>query len=157
TGHHDFGRDTGVVVRPEEATKVADAIVRVFIDHGDRTDRTKARLKYVIDRLGLEKVVALVEEKLGRKLDRMPAEAMAPRPEADRTAHIGVHEQKQPGLNWIGVALLVGRMTVEQMRGLAAVARDFGDGEIRLTVWQNLLLSGVADANVAAAQAAIES
>src|SRR5262245_50574664 len=71
TGHGDFGRETGIVVRPAEATKVADAVVRVFIDHGDRTNRTKARLKYVIDRLGMDKVLALVEEKLGRKLDRV--------------------------------------------------------------------------------------
>ena len=64
------------MVKPADATKVADAIVRVFIDHGDRTDRNKARLKYVIDRLGLDKVLALVEEKLGRKLDRVPADAL---------------------------------------------------------------------------------
>ena len=64
-------------------------------------------------------------------------------PAVDRHAHIGVHEQKQPGLNWIGVVLPVGKLTVEQMRGLAALARDLGDGDIRLTVWQNLLISGV--------------
>src|SRR6478752_5985183 len=57
TGHRDFARDTGVIVKPADATKVADAIVRVFIEHGDRTDRNKARLKYVLDRLGLEKVL----------------------------------------------------------------------------------------------------
>ena len=52
TGHKDFGRETGVIVRPAEATMVADAVVRVFIDHGDRTDRNKARLKYVLDAMG---------------------------------------------------------------------------------------------------------
>ena len=81
TGHHDFARPTGVIVRPADATKVADAIVRVFIEHGDRTNRNKARLKYVIDTLGLDKLVALAEEKLGRKLTRVPAEALAPRPQ----------------------------------------------------------------------------
>ena len=96
TGHRDFAHETGVVVRPGDATKVADAIVRVYIDHGDRTDRNKARLKYVIDRMGIEKVMALVEEKLGRKLDRVAAGALSPRPPFDRAAHIGVHPQKQP-------------------------------------------------------------
>ena len=43
TGHRDFTRETGVVVRPSDACTVADAVVRVFIDHGNRTDRTKAR------------------------------------------------------------------------------------------------------------------
>jgi ferredoxin-nitrite reductase len=70
TGHKDFARDTGVIVRPNEATQVADAIVRVYIAHGDRTDRNKARLKYVLDAWGLEKYIAHVEEALGRKLTR---------------------------------------------------------------------------------------
>ena len=157
TGHKDFARETGVVVKPADATKVADAIVRVFIDHGDRTDRNKARLKYVLDRLGLEKVLALTEEKLGRKLDRVAGDALAPRPPFDRSAHIGVHPQKQPDRNWIGVVLPVGKMTAAQMRGLADVARDLGDGDIRLTVWQNLIISGVPSEQVAAAQTRIEA
>ena len=157
TGHRDFARETGVVVKPADATKVADAIVRVFIDHGDRTDRTKARLKYVIDRLGLDKVLGLVEEKLGRKLDRVVGNAFAPRPRFDRAAHIGVHAQKQPDRNWIGVVLPVGKMTTGQIRGLAQIARDLGDGDIRLTVWQNMIISGARSENVKAAQAGIEA
>ena len=113
TGHHDFARDTGVIVKPADATKVADAVVRVFIDHGDRTDRTKARLKYVLDKMGVEKFLLLMEEKLGRKLDRAVPGALAPRPAFSRTAHIGIHPQKQDGLHWIGVAIPVGRMTVD--------------------------------------------
>jgi ferredoxin-nitrite reductase len=111
TGHRDFARDTGVIVRPEDATRVADAVVRVYIEHGDRTNRNKARLKYVLDAWGFEKFIAAVEEKLARKLDRVPAEAVLARPSFDRTAHIGVHAQKQPGLNWIGVVLPVGRLS----------------------------------------------
>jgi len=157
TGHRDFARETGVVVRPAEATQVADAVVRAFIDHGDRTDRTRARLKYVLDAFGIDKFLGLVEEKLGRKLARVPAEAIKPRPRYDRSAHIGVHAQKQDGLNWIGVVLPVGKLTCAQMRGLAKIAADLGDGDIRLTVWQNLLISGVAADKVALAEAAIEA
>ena len=157
TGHRDFARDAGVLVRPAEATKVADAIVRVFIDHGDRTNRSKARLKYVLDSWGFVKFIAAVEEWLGHKLDRAPVEAFMPRPAVERLAHVGVQAQKQPSLNWIGVVFPVGKVTVEQMRGLASIARDFGDGDIRLTVWQNLLLSGIADDRIDAAVAAIEA
>ena len=155
TGHKDFARDTGVIVKPQDATKVADAIVRVFIDHGDRTNRAKARLKYVLDRLGFEAFLALVEEKLGHKLVRAPADAAEPRPPFDRSAHIGVHAQKQESLHWIGVVLPVGKLTGDQMRGLAAIARDMGDGDIRLTVWQNLLISGVPTEKVKDAETAI--
>jgi ferredoxin-nitrite reductase len=155
TGHKDLARDTGVVVRAEDCTPVADAIVRVFIDHGDRTNRAKARLKYVLDAWGFGKFLAAVEERLGRKLDRVDAAHLAPRPPFDRAAHIGVHRQKQPGLSWIGVAMPVGRVTTAQMRALARISTEFGDGDIRLSVWQNLLLSGVADRDVEAACGAI--
>jgi ferredoxin-nitrite reductase len=156
TGHRDFARATGIIVKPEDATRVADAIVRVFIDLGDRTNRLKARLKYVLDNIGVDKFMETVEERLGRKLIRVPMEAIAPRPVFDRMAHIGAHKQKQDGLNWIGVLLPVGKLTGEQMRGLAKIAQDLGDGDIRLTVWQNLLISGVRDENLALATAAIE-
>jgi ferredoxin-nitrite reductase len=131
--------------------------VRVFIEHGDRTNRNKARLKYVLDRMGFDSFLKLVEDKLGAPLNRVPAEAVAPRPAFDRSAHIGVHAQKQSSLFWIGVVLPVGRLTAEQMRGLARIAAELGDGDIRLTVWQNLLLSGVAREKVARARAAIEA
>src|SRR5580704_2263411 len=156
TGHHDFARDTGVLVQPQDACKVADVVVRLFVEHGDRTDRNKARLKYVLDAMGIEKFVAQLEEKLGRKFDRALPGAVARRPAFDRTAHIGIHAQKQQGLIWIGVVLTVGRMSVAQMHGLAAIARDLSDGDVRLTFWQNLLISGVPTERLAEAQERIE-
>ncbi len=157
TGHKDFARDTGVIVVPEETIEVADKILRVFIENGDRTNRAKARLKYVLDAWGFDRFLAAVEDKLGRKLLRAPAAAIAPRPRQDRVAHIDVRQQKQVGLNWIGVALPLGRMTPEQTRGLAEIARQFGDGSLRLTVWQNLLITGILDAHIEHAVAAIDS
>lgn len=157
SGHKDLARDTGVILPVADATPVADAIIRVFIEHGDRTNRNKARLKYVLDAWGFEKFLIAVEDKLGRKLQRIDAAHIKVRPATDRLAHLGVHLQKQCGLNWIGVVVPVGRLTVEQMRGLAVISRTLGDGDIRLTVWQNLLISGVTDANVAATVQAIEA
>jgi ferredoxin-nitrite reductase len=156
TGHEDFARDTGVIVMPSDATRVASAIVRVFIDHGDRTNRNKARLKYVLDAWGFEKFLTAVEEKLGAKLTRIAEEAIEPQPPFDRLAHIGAHPQKQPGLYWIGVVLPVGKLSVAQMRKIAELAREMGDGDIRLTVWQNLLISGVPEAEVPTVKAALE-
>lgn len=157
TGHMDFARPTGVYVKPEEATAVADAIIRVFIDHGDRTDRNKARLKYVLDAWGFEKFLLAVEERLGKPFAKVPEDCVKPRSPIDRLAHIGVHPQKQPGLNWVGVVLPSGKMTAAQMRGLAEIARTLGDGDIRLTVWQNLLISGVPDADVVDVEAAVSA
>ena len=59
----------------------------------------------------------------------------------DRMGHVGFHPQKQEGRVYVGLVLPVGRMTAAQMRGLAAIADRFGSGDLRLTVWQNLLIT----------------
>ena len=157
TGHKDFARLTGAVVTPAETTPVCDAILRVFIAHGNRTDRTKARLKYLLDDWGFEKFLAAVEEEYGRTLTRVPPQALGPTPPQSRSAHVGVHRQAQPGLSYVGIVLPVGRVTVERMRGLAGIAERFGSGTIRLTVWQNLLISDIPDARMPEALAAVEA
>lgn len=157
TGHLDFAHETGVLLKPQECVKVAGAVVRAFATHGDRTNRQKARLKYVIDRLGRDAFLKEVEKEYGTKLRRAEGMALDPRPLADKHGHVGVHAQRQPGLNYLGVVLPVGRVTSEQMRGLAAIAERFGSGTIRLTVWQNLLISDVADRDVRVCIAALQA
>jgi ferredoxin-nitrite reductase len=156
TGHKDFARDTGVLVTPAETIRVAAAIVRVFIEHGDRTDRKKARLKYLLDAWGFEKFLEEVAKQLGKPWRRFDISECEPRPTEDRLAHIGVHAQKQPGKFYVGVALPVGRLTSDQMRGLAKIADRWGEGEIRLTLWQNLLIPHVAEQDLSEVKAAIE-
>jgi ferredoxin-nitrite reductase len=157
TGHRDLARPAGVFCRASECTAVADAMVRVFIAHGDRTNRAKARLKYVLDAWGFERFIAETETVLGHRLARIDEARIAPRAPFDRSAHIGAHPQRQAGLNWLGITLPVGKLTTAQMRGLAALARRHGDGDIRLTVWQNLLLSGIADAALAEVERDVEA
>ena len=157
TGHKDFARQTGVIVTPADTTPVCDAILRVFIASGDRTNRNKARLKYVLDDWGFDRFLEAVEVEYGRKLTRVPVDAIGPVPPQSRSAHIGVHPQRQPGLSYVGVVLPVGRMTTERMRGLADIADRCGSGTIRLTVWQNLMISDIPDDRMPEALAAIEA
>ena len=157
TGHQDFAHETGVLLKPEECVKVAGAVVRAFIAHGDRTNRTKARLKYVLDRMGRDDFLKEVEKEYGAPLRRVAGAEIAPRSLADKSGHIGVHAQKQPGRNYLGLVLPVGRITSGQMRGLAEIGERFGSGTFRLTVWQNLLISDVADSDVGVCIAAIQA
>jgi ferredoxin-nitrite reductase len=157
TGHLDFAHETGVLLKPEECVKVAGAVVRAFIAHGDRTNRQKARLKYVLDRMGRDEFLKEVEKEYGAPLRRAAGLSLAPRPMADKHGHIGVHAQKQAGLNYLGIVLPVGRITSEQMRGLAEITERFGSGTLRLTVWQNLLISDVADQDVGVCIAALQA
>src|SRR5215469_6719201 len=72
TGHDDFARDTGILLKPEECLAAAVAVVRVFIAEGDRTDRKRARMKYVLDAWGIEKFMAAVEKEHGKPFARLP-------------------------------------------------------------------------------------
>ena len=156
TGHQDFARDTGVLLKPEECVPVAAAVVRVFIENGDRTDRRKARLKYVLDRWGLDKYLDETQKHLPNPFRRFPLDECDPRTPAVRGAHIGFHPQRQAGLVYVGVVLPVGRMSCDQMRGLARIADRHGSGTIRLTVWQNLLISDIPEGDAGEVKAEIE-
>jgi ferredoxin-nitrite reductase len=119
-------------------------MIRVFNDHGDRTDRKKARLKYLVDKWGVEKFLAETEKRLAFPLIRYPADACEPRRPIDRAGHIGVHPQKQTGMHYVGVVVPVGRLPVAQALAIAEIADRFGSGEVRLTVWQNLVIPNIA-------------
>lgn len=155
TGHKDFARYTGVLLRECECVEVAAAIVRVFIRTGDRTDRKKARLKYVLDDMGFEKFISEVESQMGRTLTKVDVSRLTVQDIEDRSAHVGVFPQKQPGLNSLGVVFPVGRMTTDQARALADLSLRYSNGDIRLTVWQNLILTNITDADLPAVQAGI--
>ena len=155
TGHGDFANDTGILLTPDECVGAAVAVLRVFIAEGDRTDRKRARLKYVLDGWGVEKFMAAVETERGVPFTRLPLDACLPRPPQQKHGHIGIHRQRQEGLSYLGVVLPVGRITADQMRGLADIASRYGSGTIRLTVWQNLLISDVPDTQRDAAAEAI--
>jgi ferredoxin-nitrite reductase len=155
TGHRQFAADSGLLLRPDQAIAVAAAMLRVFIDHGDRTDRKKARLKYLIDRWGIPKFLEETEKRLAFPLIHVPAADCEPRKPIERTGHIGVYPQSQPDLHYIGLSIPVGRLPVAQMRAVADIADRFGTGEIRLTVWQNLLIPNIPTQHLEAAQQAL--
>lgn len=155
TGHQQFASDCGLLLRPDQTIAVAAAMIRVFTQHGDRTNRKKARLKYLVDSWGVEKFLSETEKLLAFPLLHIPAKECEPRRRIDRSAHLGVHPQAQPGLYYIGVVVPVGQLPVAQMRVLAEIADRFGSGELRLTVWQNLILPNIPEANLNVAKEAL--
>jgi ferredoxin-nitrite reductase len=158
TGHQAFARDLGVAVPPAEINKVVAAIVRVYIEKGCRTNRKRARLKHLLETMSLEEYLALVERKLGRQLRRAPYDPAQMRWASQDLphSHIGDFPQKQRGLNYVGVACRVGQLNPKQMLRLAELADGYGSGEIRLTVWQSLIIPNVPDAYVSTLKRALE-
>jgi ferredoxin-nitrite reductase len=148
TGHRQLAADCGILIKPSEAVAVGAAMVRVFNEHGDRTDRKKARLKYLIDKWGVEKFLAETQKKLAFPLVKFPLAQCVKRPASIKHGHVGVYRQSQPGRNYIGVVIPVGVMSTKQMRRVADLAHNYGSGNLRLTPWQNLLLQDIPDAFV---------
>src|SRR5260370_18909904 len=125
TGHGSFGSDGGVLLEAHDVVAAAAAILRVFIDHGDRTDRKRARLKYLIERCGIEWVVGEAATHLPFPWRFVAADLCEKRGPIDRHAHVGVHQQAQPERCYVGILAPASRMTAPQMLGLAAVARHY--------------------------------
>lgn len=160
TGHKTFARDWGVLVAPDELMGVILSILRVFVANGDRTNRKKARLKYLIEKWGLEKFREEVEKDLGQALRQVPQIAPylnLPELPLAPHSHVGIYPQKQDGLYYVGVSVPVGQLTPDQLEGLAELAEAFGSGDMRLTVWQNLLITDVPKSHLEELQAEVRS
>jgi ferredoxin-nitrite reductase len=164
TGHQSFAQDLGIIVKPVELNKVIVALVRLFMAHGNRSDRKKARLKHLLETWSLEKYLVEAEKLLGYPLQRAPVSASTPATQAEsqdflngpsQHSHVGIYPQKQSGLNYIGAAVPVGQITSKQLLRVAEIADLYGSGEIRLTVWQNFILPNVPDAYVETARKAL--
>ncbi|MFN0078710.1 MAG: NirA family protein [Prosthecobacter sp.] len=152
TGHQTFASDWGVIVKPEQLNDVMVALLRVFIQFGDRTNRKKARFKYVIEDKGLDGVLTEVEKLLKFKLTRLAADSPTQEKRSfsqQGHSHVGTYPQKQEGLVYVGATVPVGQMTAKQLVRLADLADSYGSGEVRLTVWQNFIIPNVKTAYAA--------
>ncbi len=156
TSHGRLARDAGVVVAPEHALNVLEQVLGIYMEHGDRTNRRRARLLYLLESWGLERFLA----ELGRRLrERVPGPASVPPapllplplgacelpPPPEPWAHVGFHNQKPRGKSYVGIVARDGLLRVDQARGLAQLASEYGSGELRLTAQQNLLIPGLPD------------
>ncbi len=135
-------------VTSDQVVPVVRGITEIFRDSDVlRENRERARLKFLFLRHGwtAERFQRELEQRIGFRLD--PAVPEAPPDDVYRD-HVGVHPQRQEGFSYVGVAVLRGRLTAEQMRVAADVAEHYATGELRTTNMQNLLILNVPQGNV---------
>lgn len=145
SGHRDLTRDTGMICTPDQTVMAGFAMLLVFVEHADRTNRKRSRLKYLLDAKGIDWFVTATQTKLdemdaGFQLVSLDSTHDMARPTVDRQGHIGFHPQSDPTLNYAGIALEMGRLSSDQMRAIGRIALMYGRNDIRLTVWQNVLI-----------------
>ncbi len=140
-------------IRPEQALDVCRAVTEIFRDEGYRKRRNHSRLKFLVADWGAEKF----QEEVIKRLGWTPEPALPiPDPQGHvQQDHLGVHEQKQAGLYWIGVSIITGRVTAEQLSAAADIAERYCQGNIRTTNQQNFLFPNIAAEDLPAAKQAI--
>lgn len=162
-------------VPPEELMPLSQAIARVYARLGEKKNRNKARIKFLVQKLGIDEFRRLVLEERAtlehdpewtQWLEAIPhyTESGLPQPvstgqvidlgaEAEAFAQwkaTNIYAQRQPGFACVTLNLPLGDLTAQQMRGLADVARRFTPDATRTTVEQNLLLRWVHEADLPA-------
>ena len=139
-------------VPQDQIAALLNAVLCVFRDFGNRAGRQKCRLMWLIDEMGIEKFREEVASRMPDKELKSEGTSMVDTSKPRRD-YFGVHEQKQEGLNFVGVNVPVGRMLAEDMFEMARIAKEYGDGEMRLTVEQNVVFGNVPTDKLEAFQA----
>ncbi len=164
--------DTGILILPEQSLSVLATLTDIYLTHSHplcasaplrekinpHTQR-KPRLREVINHLGLDNYLQQVQQQLSFPLRRRNLTPLPPslvgKGEKEKSFslvgersnnqyhHIGIHSQRQPGLYYIGIVLPLGRLETQQLRGLADLSEKYSNGTLRLTPWQNVLLTDI--------------
>lgn len=142
--------DAVALIGPDEVLEVAEAVVRLARDHGDRSDRKHARLKYVLAERGVDWARACLSADLGRELRPAP-----PLPQLSIPDHLGWHSQGD-GRWWLGLHIPSGRVAGHLRAALREVIERFGVNPIA-TPGQDLLLADIAEEDRAALEALLRA
>ncbi|MEW6206953.1 MAG: nitrite/sulfite reductase [Acidobacteriota bacterium] len=142
-----FSKDLGVLVTAGEVVELCGAVAAVFRDEGNRENRKKARLKFLVEKWEIPRFREEVEARLGRRLRRAEEDEAAPVLERDRS-HLGIHRQREDGFYYAGLAILGGRTSGDQLNRLADISERLASGRIRATNTQNIILLDIPERNL---------
>lgn len=137
-------------VAADDVIPSCKAVLEAYRDLGFRGNRQKTRMMWLIDELGLEGFRAEVEKRMPNQvLERASSEDLV-QAQWERRDYFGVNAQKQEGLSYVGLHIPVGRVQADDMDELARLADEYGSGELRLTVEQNIIIPNVDNSKVEA-------
>jgi ferredoxin-nitrite reductase len=135
-----------VFIEPERTLETAIAVTTIFRDYGYREKRHLARLKFLMADWGPEKF----KEKLLEYTGPLPEKGTEPAGGWNAGYFYGVHDQKQPGLKFLGFNVPVGRLSADEVFELSRISAQYGNGEIRTCNSQNLIIPNIPEENVEA-------
>ncbi len=134
-------------VLPDQAVDVVRATLRLYRDEGDFEHKAVNRFRMLVHELGDAAIAEGIRTRLPYELPGRGTD-LSNRQAED---HLGVRPQRD-GRSWVGLCVPVGRMTASELAEVAALARFYGDGRLRVTQRQNLVLTGVRDVDTLLAE-----
>jgi sulfite reductase (ferredoxin) len=144
-------------VKGDEIFKVAEAVKKLFDAYGDRSNKHRARLRYVLDRKGEAEFVKLYEKYKSdvelnglegdvpeiRELDFSPTEQKGNNKDIENIYGDFIEDEKYPGYYTVEIRLRQGDISAEDMVKIAEAAENFGQGIVRTSQYQNMLITSV--------------
>ncbi|CAL5377361.1 unnamed protein product [Camellia sinensis] len=137
-------------VPADDVIPVCKAVLEAYRDLGTRGHRQKTRMMWLIDELGIEGFRAEVVKRMPQQdLERSSSEDLVHN-QWERRDYLGAHPQKQQDHSFVGLHIPVGRVQADDMDDLARLAEEYGSGELRLTVEQNIIIPNIHNSNLEA-------
>ncbi|WP_248517751.1 nitrite/sulfite reductase [Salinarchaeum laminariae] len=135
-----------VFVRPEDTVEFCRAVAQTFKEIGDRNNRGVCRMRYLVEQVGPDTFEQAIRDRCDVELRERGTDLT----EGYTGDHVGVHEQKQDGLNYVGFNVITGRMGGDEFAEAARAAEKYGteDASIRLATDQNFLITHIPDENL---------
>ena len=135
-----LGEHLPVLVAPDQVVDVTRALLDLFREQGTRENRGKARFRFLVEKIGIGGVLAYLEEHLDRPLRPCPT---APQPPSGYDELVGWFRQPQAGLWAMGLCVPLGRMSWQSLEGIAILSKKWGDGSLRATHEQDMLVTNI--------------
>ncbi len=129
-----------VLVRPDQTTDVTAALLDLFRAKGSRESRNTARFRFLVESLGVSGVLEWLEEELPYVLRPSITE---PVPTSTYDDLIGWHRQSDPKKWTMGLSVPLGRISWQQLEGLAILSKKWGDGQLRTTHEQGIAVANI--------------
>jgi nitrite reductase (NADH) large subunit len=151
SGGYRPARALDVFAPPQDAAKLSADITRIFTEYGSRASRTRSRLAFLVEDRGIGWFRAELERRWGDKLHKAGQDMR----KIHHVDHLGIHPQRKDiehnrQLYYVGFLVPVGRITTKQMRAAADIAERYGNGDIYMSVGQNLIVPNIPEAKIGA-------
>ena len=144
SGGYRIATPLNIFVTEEDVLAVIRTILEIFRDHGSRENRIQARLAFLLEEWGESRFREEVETRVGKTLLQAGDDA---RKTVEKN-HSGIYRQRQSGMNYVGLKVLVGRIRHDDLAKVAALAEKYGTGEVRISPAQTLIITNVADRKI---------